>query len=342
MRHAPPANSPRRLRLATLWCLVFAIIFGIDAAFGLTRAELYQTTVPLTDRSDAAQSAAFQNALKVVLVRVTGHRTADGDPAFAPLVSNARRYVQQYRGAPDNQLWVSFDGSAIDRWLTQNGEPLWGPERPATLVLLGVQSGAQSGTLVTAEDGSELKQAIDAAANVRGLPLIWPAAADLQKYHLDYAAVNGTAAPGLNDLAHAKGADGLLIGRASNSTAAASVRWTQIFQDRSSDFAGALEGVNRTADTYATLFAASGSLAPIDVEVDGIADLKDYAAVEAYLETLTFISHVGVEGLAGSAVTFRLSSRGGVEPLQRALALNGKLLPLPAGENGVQRFQLRR
>ena len=342
MRHDPHANSPRLLRFATLWCLIFAGIFGIDAAFGLTRAELYQTTVPLTDRSDAAQSAAFQNALKVVLVRVTGRRTADGDPAFAPLVSNARRYVQQYRGAPDNQLWVSFDGSAIDRWLTQNGEPLWGPERPATVVALGVQTGAQSGTLMTAEDGSELKQAIDAAAAVRGLPLIWPAAADLQKYHLDYAAVNGTAAPGLSDLAHAKGADGLLIGRASNSTAAASVRWTQIFQDRSSDFSGALEGVNRTADTYASLFAASGSLAPIDVEVDGIADLKDYAAVEAYLGSLTFISHVGVDGLAGGAVTFRLSSRGGVEPLQRALALNGKLQPLPAGENGVQRFQLRR
>lgn len=342
MRHSLHDRFPRFLRLAALSCLLFAGICGVDAAFGLTRAELYQTTVPLTDRSDAAQSAAFQSALKVVLVRVTGRRTADGDPAFAPLVTNARRYVQQYRAAADNQLWVSFDGSAIERWLTQNGEPLWGHERPATLIVLGVQTGPQSGSLVTAEDAYELKQAIDAAAAVRGLPLIWPAAADLQKYHLDYAAVSGAPPASLNDLAHSKGADGLLIGRASNSTAAASVRWTQIFQDRSSEYSGALEGVNRTADAYASLFAASGNLAPIDVEVDGIADLKDYAAVEAYLESLTFISKVSVAGLAGDVVTFRLSSRGGVEPLQRALALNGKLQPLQSGENGVQRFQLRR
>jgi len=334
--------TARYLHLVALLCVGFAALCGAGTAFGLTRTELYQTTVPLTDRSDAAQSVAFQNALKVVLVRVTGRRTAEADPAFAPLLTNARRYVQQYRGASDNQLWVSFDGSAIERWLTQNGQPLWGHERPSTLILVGVQSGPQSGTVLTAEDTSELKQAIDAAAAVRGLPLIWPGAADLQKNHLDFTALGGSSTAALNDLAHAKGADGLLIGRASNSTAAAGVRWTQLFQDHSSEYSGALEGVNRTADTYAGLFAASGSLAPIDVEVSGVADLKDYAGVQTYLESLTFISHVSVQGLAGDVVTFRLSSRGGVEPLQRALSLGGKLLSVPAGDNGMQRFQLRR
>ncbi len=73
--------------------------------------------------------------MKVVLVRVTGRRSAEDDPALAPLVGNARRYVQQYRATPDGQLWVSFDGPAIERWLTQNGQPLWGHERPTTVRL---------------------------------------------------------------------------------------------------------------------------------------------------------------------------------------------------------------
>jgi len=329
-------------RLAALICLSFAALSSAEAAFGLTREELFQASVPLADRSDAAQSAAFQNALKVVLVRVTGRRTADTDPAFSPLVSNARRYVQQYRAAPDNQLWVAFDGAALERWLTQNGEPLWGHERPSTLVLLSEQTGPQSGNVVTAEYTSELKLAIDAAALLRGLPLIWPLATDLPKYHLDYAALNGMSAAGLAEIARGKGADGALLGRASNATAAASVRWTEVFQDHSSEFSGVLEGVNHAADTYAALFAASGSLAPIDIEVSGVADLKDYADVQSYLEALTFVSHVGVQALSGDVVTFRLSSRGGVEPLQHALALNGKLQSLPAGDNGLQRFKLSR
>ncbi len=42
---------------------------------------------------------------------------------------------------------------------------------------------------------------------------------------------------------------------------------------------GALEGVNRAADLYAGLFAASGNLAPIDIEVTGVGDLREYANV---------------------------------------------------------------
>src|SRR3984957_8412399 len=182
--------SGRYLRAtAVFWLCVAGLCLG-EAAFSLTRTEMYQATAPVSDRSEAAQTAAFQNAMKTVLIRVTGRRSADEDPAFSPLIANARRYVQQYRSAPDNQLWVSFDGPAIERWLTQNGQPLWGHERPTTLVVLGVQTGAQTGTIITTEETSELKAAIDAAAVARGLPLVWPSAAEIQKYHIDFSALN--------------------------------------------------------------------------------------------------------------------------------------------------------
>jgi len=305
------------------------------------RPELYQAVVPLSDRSDGAQSVAFQSALRIVLVRVTGRRAAENDPALAPLTGNARRYVQQYRNAPDNKLWVAFDGPAIERWLTQNGQPLWGRDRPATYVFLALQTGAQSGVVATADDTSELKSAIDAAAAGRGIPLIWPSAADLQRDHVDFAAVNA-AAPTLIESARAHGADGVLIGRASNGTAGASVRWTQVLQDRNSEYSGALEGVNRLADTYAGMYAASGALAPVDIDVSGVTSVRDYANVQTYLESLTFITHVNVIALSADTVKFRLMTRGGVEPLQHALALNGKLQAVPGGDAGTAHFQLRR
>ena len=245
----------------------------------------------------AATAAAFQTAMKSVLIRVTGRRNADEDPALAPLVGNARRYVQQYRAAPDDQLWVAFDGPAIERWLTQNGQPLWGHERPTTLVLLAVQTGPQSGSVVTTEDTSELKSAIDAAAAARGLPLLWPSAAELQKFHIDYAALSGGSPATLAEIGRRMGGEGVLIGRASSASANANVRWTHLFQDRSSEYSGTLEGVNRAADLYAGMFAASGALVPVDIEVSGLNDLRDYAGLESYLESLTFISHVSVESL---------------------------------------------
>ena len=65
-------------------------------------------------------------------------------------------------------------------------------------------------------------------------------------------------------------------------------------------------------------------------------------AVQAYLESLAYVSHVGVEASSGDTVRFRLATRGGAEALQHVLALNGRLQPIAAGDGGVPRFQLRR
>jgi len=338
MTRHPSGDLGRYLR----WALCLAILWA-GASAALTRAELYQATVPVTDRSEASQTAAFEAALRVVLVRVTGRRAAEEDPALAPLVANARRYVQQYRAAPDGQLWVAFDSAAIDRWLTQNDQPIWGRERPSTYVWLAVQTGPQSGTVITSEDTSELKTSVDAAALERGTPVIWPSAADLARNRLDYAGIVGAAPATLADLGHRSGAEGTLIGRANGTSGSALVRWTYLFQDHNSEFSGgAVEGINRAADNYAAIFAVSGTLAPVDIEVAGVADLKDYASVQTYLESLAFISHVAVEGLNGDTVRFRLTSRGGAEALQHALSLSGRLQPIAPGDNGLPRFQLRR
>jgi hypothetical protein len=333
--------SARYLRPAAIFCLGLAGLCFADGAAALSRAELYQATVPVAESCESAQPATFQSALRIVLVRVTGRVSAQDDPALSPLVDNARRYVQQCRRAAGNQLWVAFDGPAIERWLTQNGQPLWGHERPATFVWLAAQTGPQAGTIITTDDTSDLKAAIDAAAVARGVPLIWPTAADVQKSRLDYAGINGAGPSALAEIGRRMGGEGVLIGRASNNSATANVRWTHVFQDHTSEFSGATDGVNGTADLYAGLFAASGNLAPIDIEVTGVGDLRDYAGVETYLESLTFISHVSVVGLSGDAIRFRLATRGGAESLQRTLSLSGRLQPIAAGDNGIQRFSLR-
>jgi uncharacterized protein len=342
-----PGICARYLRLLVLLCVGVTGLCLADVSLALTRAELYEVAVPVADRSEASKPAAFQAALGVVLVRVTGRRTADADPTFAPLLGNARRYVQQYRETQDGKLWVAFDGAAIERWLAQNNQPLWGRQRPSTFVWLTVPGGTQAGStqpgsVITAEDTSDIKAAIDAAASQRGAPVIWPSTADLQRNRLDYAAVSSASAGTLADIAHRAGSDGTLIGRANMAGPVALVRWTFSFQDRSSEFSGApAEGINRAADTYAGLFSVSGAAAPVVIEISGVNDLKDYAFVQSYLESLAFISHVGVEGLSGAVVRFRLTTRGGAEALQNALPLSGRLLPGSGGENGIPRFELR-
>jgi hypothetical protein len=320
------------LRIGAFLCLAGAASGICGPACGMARIEIFQATVPLAGRSDAAQTAAFDAALKVVLVRATGRPTADEEAVFAPLLSNSRRYVQQYRTASDGQLWVAFDGAAIERWLTQNGQPLWSRDRPTTFVWVAVPGAGPAATVLSGDDTSEIKLAIDAAAAERGIPLVWPSAE---------AALSAPANP--VDAGHRLGAEGVLTGRAGGAAVNAGVHWTFAFQDRSTDFSGGVaDGVNHAADLYAAMYAASGSLAPLEIDVSGIVDLHDYAAVQSILESLSFVTHVGVESLTGDAVQYRLTMRGGIDSLLHAIALNGRLQSIPGGENGIQRFQLRR
>src|ERR1700744_5114899 len=96
---------PRFSRHAALLVAFCTALFASAASHALTRTEIYQALAPYADRSEAGQAAAFQAALKTVLVRVTGARSVDEDAALAPLIANARRYVQQYRQAADGQIW---------------------------------------------------------------------------------------------------------------------------------------------------------------------------------------------------------------------------------------------
>ena len=308
---------------------------------------VYQVTVPVADRSAATRDSGFQAAMKIVLVRATGKLSAGADAVLAPLVDGATRYVQEYRYAPDGRLWAEFDGAAIERWLVANGEPVWGRTRPTTFVWLTVQGGPQTGSVVTGGDTSDLKAQIDAQADLRGIELLWPSAQQLQDNRLDYNAVVRAAPAALQTLANRLGGDGVLIGHASAgaapSGAAPAVQWLQLFQDRSGAVAGAADGVNLAADTYAAVFAVSGGVSPVDVEIGGIGNVGDYARVQHYLASLTIVSGVTVLGLHGDAIAFRLDVRGGATPLARTLALNGPLAadtPAAAGDN--LRFHLRR
>jgi hypothetical protein len=308
----------------------------------MTRAELYQATVPRPERSESSQDGAFVAGLKIVMVRVTGRRTAGEEAVFAPLMNDARRYVQQYRVAADNLLWISYDANAIDRWLAQNGQPIWGRDRPVTFVWLAMPAaGAVGATVAKSDDTSELKTAIDAEAQVRGIPLRWPTAAELQSHRIDYGAVLNMPSGSLVDLGVRLGAEAVLIGRPVTANGTVTWRWSHQFQDRGNEYSGTTEGIDGAADLYAGLFAASGAPTPVDIEIAGLNDVTGYAKVQTYLESLAFVSHVSVRALNADRVQFRVTVRGGASALQRALSANASLEPLPATDTSFLRFHLR-
>jgi uncharacterized protein len=284
----------------------------VGSAQAVTVQDLYETSQPVGDSRDAA----FVEALKTVLVRVSGQRDAAtrvGD------LNDPRKYVQRFGFTADNMLQVGFDSASIDHLLSNAGLPIWGRERPATVVMFGAED-AGGWRWLASDTPAQERDAIERAARQRGLPLKWPVM-DAQE-----RAAASSGAPGLLQTAERYGADAVLLGRSRGGV----VQWTLLSKDGAAQATGGIEdGVHLTADTFARVFAASAtSFGSVVVEVGGISNLDAYAATLNYLEGMTLVRGVALEQVSGEKMRFRLAVRGDAATLRRAIALDHRLVPL--------------
>lgn len=294
-------------------------IAGADVA-------LYQAAVPLKGATEADRAAGFGEALKVAAVRASGRREAAGNPAVVSAASDPTRYVQQYSTTSDRMLKVGFDGRGVEQLLQQAGLPLWPAERPVTLVQLFVPSVAGGARAVLAGEHCPERDQLERAAQARGLPIRWP----------DQPTDLGSARAALAAPGPAAGA--VLVGVASGTQLA----WSFAHLDtRQQGQGGAAAGADLAADALATRYAPASTkgVATVPVRVGGVTDVRSYAGLLEYLQTLSLVRSVAVDEVSGSTVRLNVALRGDLELLKRIAALDARLTaakPDPAaGGEGV-------
>jgi hypothetical protein len=311
------------------WLAAFACIAFSLPAFGESLGDLYSVTVPYTGENESA----FREAMRDVLVRVTGRRDAPELENLAPLVAQASRYVASYRRAAGNQLTVNFDGAAIENAVDASGLAFWGNERPVTLVWLAIDRGSGRRALVSASDTSAEKTRIDANAERRGLPLVWPDAGD-DLVRAMQQAWSGTQ-DSLIDAARRYGADGVLIGRARLSDSGTyAVEWSFSSAGVAATASGELEaGPELAAERYAGIYASRGASQRSEqlVTITGIGSLEAYAAALKTLSKLAPVRGVSVDEVTPDAVSFLVNVRGDPESLHQAIQRDGRLQAIDAG-----------
>jgi hypothetical protein len=306
---------------------------------------LYEARVPVADQSTSERNNSLQQAFGVVLVKVTGNRAAAS--ALAAELGNPTQYVQQYRyekaavdpatpnATPGLLLWAQFDPSVVKRALHGAHAPLWGAERPRTLVWLALPD-----RILAAGDSSPLMQAMQTAADQRGIVLLFPAMDSADKAALtaaDIAAFNDERIRAASAHYHA---DAILVGRVAAAEGQFAARWQWLSPDKVEDWqspAGdqtllAVDGVQVAADRFSARYAISpdaGEQDGISLQVDGITSLDAYAKVLAYLNSLTPVRAVHVQRVAGGSVYYTADIHGSVDNLESALVLGGALSAAP-------------
>jgi uncharacterized protein len=344
-----PVKTPRRLVLCSLAAILW-MVAAVPAHAALV-AGLYEARVPVADQSSSARSAALQQAFAAVLMKVTGARSVPA-PLSATL-GDAAHYVQQYRyeqvppdpsapttssQTPSLVLWARFDSKVVNDAIAAAHAPLWGAERPRTLVWLALQD-TPGGRLLAASDNSFLMQALQTATQQRGIVLVFPQMDAVDHAALGVPDVTAFSADRIRQASSRYRPDAVLVGSITPfGTGQYAAHWQLMSGSEQQNWetppgdevVTSVDGVQVSADRYAARYAIAaeaGELNGVQLSVQGVTTLDTYAKVLAYLSGLTPVRAVHLQRMAEGSAYFTLDAHGTLDGLQSALVLGGLLTP---------------
>lgn len=308
-------------------------------AMAVEMESLYTVEVPLDSQNPDARAEAYSRALGAVLVRVTGLEQAAEDEGLLALFPNPARYVLQFRRGEGDSLIVSLDGAAIEQLLKQAGQPVWGSDRPLTLVWLAVDWGGGEREIVASDNEPALaatrsidrnrllRERVKAVAQRRGVAVVFPLVDTVDLASLSFGDIWGGFDEPLLDASRRYGTTSVLVGRI-RAEELLGDRWTFYFGDRERQWTGSPEmAVNELANLMAEQFAYAGD-APIEIvplSISGIDSVFAYGTVQRYLKNLSVIEGHSIDTASGNEILFQVQIQGGRERLAAALEFSGIL-----------------
>lgn len=318
---------------------------------------LYEAEVLVFSQKGSERTSAMVAALAEVLVKVSGKPDAATVQGVATATRIPDKFLQQYRyralsdeqrelalqeaakndvAGKDPQVVVfNFDKTAVDKVLRENGLPVWGSTRPATLAWLVVQDD-ENRYLVGSDSVGLTRELLTHEAQRRGLALLLPLMDLEDQRSLSLADVwGGFREPILRASARYR-TESVLVGRMYRMPSGEwQAQWTLLEgqQTQSWTGAGAMpaevigEGVSGAIEVLASRYApvAGEQSGLLPVTVIDVRSLSDYARVMRYLKSLQRVGRVQVARVDADQVTFELDVEGGPDAIAQTIALGNVL-----------------
>ena len=336
-KSSPVARNCRQLGAV----LAILLIGAFPCAQGVEMPSLYTVEVPFDSSQPNAQTEAYRAALAEVIIRVTGTTAVAESDQMANLFPNPAQFVRQYRPGQADSIIVSLDGEAIERALRQAGAPVWGSDRPLTLVWLAVDWGLGEREIVAADDPGRLpgdarsidrnkllRERVLEIAGRRGIPVAFPLLDTEDLENLSFSDIWGGFDERLLYASARYGATSVLVGRI-KADDMQPYRWTWFFgQDSRMDWGGEPEeAVSMVADSLAAEFVIgpNQSVDKIQLAITGIHSVVAYGRIQKYLENLRILDKLVISSVSADRINYEVEVQGGIERLENALTNSGIL-----------------
>lgn len=322
------------------WFAALASVICTMSASAVEVTSLYTAQVPFDQQRNDGRAAAYDAALRQVLLRVSGSELVGDPDLYEALFPDPATYVVQFQPGPDDTLFVTFDGAAVEKTLRASNQTVWGGDRPLTLVWLAVDWGQGEREILgaaeseqdsedprSADRNRQLRERLLEIGAERGLPIAFPLLDGEDLAKVEFSDIWGGFDERIVDASGRYDVDSILIGRVSGSGAGQN-RWTYLFGDQQRQWTGAPETVMaQVSDLLATEFAISGSepLRDVDLRVHGVTSVDAYGDVQNMLANVSVIDSFALSEVAGDQLRYRVRAHGGATRLAKALRFEGLL-----------------
>jgi hypothetical protein len=337
-------------KASTLFITGLLSVIGTVSAYANVVDNLYIAEVPVENQTLDARQTAITTGMRDVLVRISGRSLVLTVTPVEEALLLPKRYVQRFRyfdkkvaGVHQKHLRVEFDKKSINKLLRDNRLPVWGRNRPSTLLWLVIDN-RRSRTLLTNDRQIKARQHIEAQAALRGLPLSLPLYDLTDRSNLKISDVWGNFEDPIMRASERYHSEAVLVGRVyktySNNW---SGRWTLYSEGRRFDWESEgdtikqalLPGISSTTDYLSTRYVQNDDEnvnGEVLLKVTGLGSLKAYTRTVKYLDSLDVIIEVHPYVIEADNVIFKLSSRGGRLAVSKAVSLGHILEAQPTQE----------
>lgn len=340
-------------KLLLLWLL------GSSQVQAARIGELYTAELLVAAQSVRVAPELVSQALRQVLVKVSGRRDSIEQAVIVEALSESSRYIQQFsyqstqqplatedgREVLAHRLSIDFERTLVDQLLARAGLRPLGSVRPGVLVWLLEERDTRREFLGRDEDPAFT--AMKQRARERGLPMFRPLMDLDDQRALSVGDAWGFFSDSISQASSRYQADSVLVGRLYRNQQGAWIsQWLLIgSSDQIDNFEGqgiALNehlsaAVDMAADRlFANFVGPVGELDPgsLLLEIDAVASVDDYFQLTQYLHELPAVKGIKLQSIDGDRLLLQLQIEGAASQLRGAIGLSNhfKLLP-SAAEN---------
>lgn len=332
--------------LTVKFITVFLLFTSSQAIAGET-LPLYNVDILVTDETTTTRQKAFRQGLDEVFIRISGDSFVM-NKLKRPISS---RYVKQFSYAPledsttdkqgkklNHRLKIQYNGSLMEKYLLENGFPVWGELRTDVVVWLVVRDGSNEYVLKDA-DQSLMKTAMNIAMVRRGVPERWPLYDSKDRKKLSVADIRGGFKDPLTSASKRYTRGPALAGSMNWNGKQWQSNWSLLMESGDqywslvdTDYERLInKAADQAADAMGIIYAIhvaekNQQLVTIKLDIQAVNSIDRYRRVEHYLLGLTAVDRVKPLETDGQSAVFEVQLRSNEEDFLNLIKNDAELV----------------